>query len=326
MQASRQARSSPLSICGSRTDSSSRLSTPSKRFKKDCVLTAEGEKDVAEWVRDNECFYNKKLKLYRHTEKKTALWEAKAAELGGGIDVGYLILWYKSMRIRYGKLSKRPSGSGSEDPTKREIWIMQKFGFLKNYISRQKGRQLGGLTERIAALRPVSGDESANKEVPEEVPASLSSTSEPVSRRLSTTSMTSITKNSARKPMESTLCDCAIQSDRLVEHVVDLISEHDVSKDSKTQFGLFITSMIPKIDDSLLTSYMDEAYGRLMRYVHRMEQICQQQFQQSYQSQQQFQQQPFAVHQYPQQHLPAPQYQQPQQFTQHHYPQQQQQQ
>ena len=105
-QASRQPPSSPLSICGNQMDSHSRLSTPSKRFKKDCVLTAEEEEDVAEWVRDNKCFYNKKLELYCHTEKKRALWEVKASELGGGIDVGYLISWYKSMRTRYGKLSK----------------------------------------------------------------------------------------------------------------------------------------------------------------------------------------------------------------------------
>ena len=104
--------------------------------------------------------------------------------------------------------------------------------------------------------------------------------------------------------METTLRDCAIQSDRLAEHVADLISEHDVSKDSKTQFGLFITSMIPKIDDTLLTNYMDEAYGLLMKYVHRTGQMCQQQFQQSYQSQQQFQQQQFPVQQYPQQQQP----------------------
>ena len=196
---------------------------------------------------------------------------------------------------------------------------MQKFGFLKNYISREKGRQIGGLAEKIAALRPLSGDESADEEAPEEVAASLPSTSEPVSRHLSTTSVTSSTNNSARKSMESTLRDHEIQSDRLAEHVADLISEHDVSKDSKTQFGLFFTSMIPKIDDSLLTSYMDGAYGLLMRYVHRTKQMCQQQFQQSYQSHQQYQQQQFPLQQYPQQHIPAPQYQQPQQFTEHHY-------
>ena len=131
----------------------------------------------------------------------------------------------------------------------------------------------------------------------EDVAASFASTSEPVSRCLSTTSVTSSTKTSARKSMEGTIHDHAIQSDRLAEHVADLISEHDISKDSKTQFGLFITSMIPKIDDSFLTSYMDEAYGLLMRYVHHTEQMGQQQFhhqQQFYQQQQQFQQQQYS--------------------------------
>ena len=291
---------------------------PSKRFKKDRVLTAEEEEDVAEWVRDNESIYNKKMELYRNSEKKRALWESKAAELGGGIDVSYLISWYKSMRTRFGKLSKRPSGSSSEVPTERELWIMQKFGFLKNFISRQKGRQLGGLGEKLADVRPLSGDESAEEETAEEVALSLASTSEPVSRRLSSASVASSTK----KSIETTLRDRALQSDRLALHVADLISEHDVSKDSKTQFGLFITSMIPWIDDSLLTSYMDEAYGLLMRYVHHSEQMSQQQLQQSYQSQQQFQQHQYPVQQYPQQQVQAPQFQQPQQFIQHHFPQQ----
>ena len=112
------------------------------------------------------------------------MWEAKATELGDGIDVAYLISWYKSMWTRYGKLSKRPSGSGTEEPTERELWIMHKFGFLKNFISRQKGRQLGGLAEKVADVRLISGEESTEEEGTKEVAVSLGSTSEPISQEI----------------------------------------------------------------------------------------------------------------------------------------------
>ena len=37
--------------------------------------------DLAEWYREQELFYNKKLKTYKNTQKKSALLEEKAASM-----------------------------------------------------------------------------------------------------------------------------------------------------------------------------------------------------------------------------------------------------
>ncbi len=72
-------------------------------------------------------------------------WEDKAAEFSN-VNVEYLLSWYKSMRTRYGKLAKLPTGSGAQELTKRDAGILRKFAWLKSHISRQWGRQFGGVS------------------------------------------------------------------------------------------------------------------------------------------------------------------------------------
>ncbi len=62
------------------------------------------------------------------------------------VDVDYLLSWYKSIRTRFGKMSKIPSGSGTQDLTDRDAGILSKFAFLKTHISRQRGTQLVGVS------------------------------------------------------------------------------------------------------------------------------------------------------------------------------------
>ncbi len=50
------------------------------------------------------------------------------------------------MRTRYGKLSKLPTDSGVQELTERDAGILRKFAWLKSHISRQHGRQLGGVS------------------------------------------------------------------------------------------------------------------------------------------------------------------------------------
>ncbi len=76
---------------------------------------------------------------------KQRLWEDKAAEFPN-VDVDYLLGWDKSIRTRFGKLSKIPSGSGAQEFRNRDAGILFKFGFLKTHISRQRGTQLGGVS------------------------------------------------------------------------------------------------------------------------------------------------------------------------------------
>ncbi len=116
---------------------------------------------MTEWLKDNPCIYNKKLDSYRQTDMKKRLWIEKAKEFPN-IDVECLMSCHKSMRTRFGKLSRLPTGSGAQDLTEREEGILRKFCaqdltereegilrkfcWLKTHISRQRGKQLGGLT------------------------------------------------------------------------------------------------------------------------------------------------------------------------------------
>ncbi len=50
------------------------------------------------------------------------------------------------MRTRYGKLSKLLSGSTAQELTEQDAAILNEFAWLKSHISRQPGRQLGGVS------------------------------------------------------------------------------------------------------------------------------------------------------------------------------------
>ncbi len=54
------------------------------------------------------------------------------------------------MRTHFGKLSRLPTGSGAQDLTERDDGTLRKFGWLKTHIRRQRGKQLGGLTEKLS--------------------------------------------------------------------------------------------------------------------------------------------------------------------------------
>ncbi len=90
---------------------------------------------MAEWLQSNPCLYNKKLETYRKTDMKKHTWEEKAAKFAN-VDVDYLLGWYKSIRTRFGKLSKIPFGSGAQEFMDQDAGILSKFGFLKTHISR----------------------------------------------------------------------------------------------------------------------------------------------------------------------------------------------
>ena len=94
---------------------------PAKRAKKHSPLTTRQEDDMIDWIKDNPCLYNKKLDIYRDRQLKLRLWKEKAKEfVNTDIDVEYLQSWYKSIRIRYSKLSKVVTGSGAQDHTERD--------------------------------------------------------------------------------------------------------------------------------------------------------------------------------------------------------------
>ncbi len=108
------------------TPPESPVEPPSKKSKKMRQLTAEEEDNMAEWLKDNSCIYNKKLDSYCQTDMKKRLWIEKAKDFPN-IDVEYLTSWYKSMR----------TCPGSDQ---RDKGILRKFSWLKIHISRQRGK------------------------------------------------------------------------------------------------------------------------------------------------------------------------------------------
>lgn len=103
-------------------------------------LTAEDEESMVEWLRENPQIYNKKLSTYKDKGKKDALWAEQAQVLGK--DVSMLIVWYRSIRTRFGKLTKPKSGAGTDDRTDRDKWILTNFEFLKPHIHEVQSRTI----------------------------------------------------------------------------------------------------------------------------------------------------------------------------------------
>ncbi len=177
--------------------------------------------------------------------------------------------WYKSMRTCFGKLSRLPTGSGAQDLTERDEGILHKFSWLKTHISRQRGKQLGGLTEKLSTAagpstseRLSSGEDSDDDTcdvalaiqedcIPSDVCHPQSCPPEVQSAPTSTTLSASKSKSKVR-PSDSILKECVVESRRLQDKVETLLSEQDTSRDSQEQFGLFFTSMIPHIDEMMM--------------------------------------------------------------------------
>ena len=88
---------------------------------------------------DHPEIYNKKLTAYQYKAKKDAAWAERAARLAK--SVAFLLVWYRSIRTRYGKLAKMKSGTGAEQ-TEKDAWILRRFHFLHPHIHEVKLRNL----------------------------------------------------------------------------------------------------------------------------------------------------------------------------------------
>ena len=45
------------------------------------VMSADKENTLIEWIRETPCLFQKDLRDYRHTQKRTGLWAEKVAEM-----------------------------------------------------------------------------------------------------------------------------------------------------------------------------------------------------------------------------------------------------
>ncbi|XP_076034782.1 uncharacterized protein LOC143021266 [Oratosquilla oratoria] len=111
----------------------------------------EQEKELAEWLKQHEIFYNKKLTIYRDADARNRLLAEKTKELN--CPPGQLRRWLHDMRTRYSRLT----GQKKEvlKMTERERWIYENFDFLQPHIVRYPNRQSKRFLNATVEGRPV---------------------------------------------------------------------------------------------------------------------------------------------------------------------------
>ncbi len=91
-----------------------------------------------------------------------------------------------------------------------------------------------------------------------------------------TSSSSSLSKSKSKAKSKSSagvLKERADDTQRLQERVETLLEEHDTFGNTRAQFGLYLTSMMPHIHDSLLIDFLDESHRLLLQYVRRSESL-----------------------------------------------------
>jgi hypothetical protein len=120
------------------------------RPKKSFVRKDAEEEELIEWIGEKEILWNSKLKDFRRTDKKGAMWEERAREMDQTPEL--LQGWWQGIKDQYTKLHKKKSGQGTPVMTERQQWIVQHCKFLERIV-RHKG----------ASVRPVSKKKVTSK-------------------------------------------------------------------------------------------------------------------------------------------------------------------
>ncbi len=113
----------------SQSEIQSQSQSKKKKKAKPLILTPDQGDSVIEWLKGNECFFNKMLNAYKYTEMKNRLWTAKADELQ--IETAGLKTWFDSMWTRFRKLTKNAYSDGSADNAERDQWILNSFDVVQ---------------------------------------------------------------------------------------------------------------------------------------------------------------------------------------------------
>ena len=115
--------------------------------RKQIILSDEVERRLGEWLEFEASFiYNKKDSRHVNKPLVTKTWEDKAKTLDPPLTSEELQRWFQSVRTKFGKLTGGPkSGSGAQNLTSREKWVLNTFTFLKPHISRQRKTTSYGL-------------------------------------------------------------------------------------------------------------------------------------------------------------------------------------
>jgi hypothetical protein len=110
----------------------------SKKKKRLTDLTPVQEQEMVEWLEFHPLLWNKKMMDYKDTGKKEAFWKTQAEKMEKDLEM--IMTWYRSIRTRFGRLKKLPSGSGTSELTERDQWVLTQFEFLRPFISEVRPR------------------------------------------------------------------------------------------------------------------------------------------------------------------------------------------
>ena len=133
-------------------------------------LTESVMEDLAAWLRDNPCIYDKTHKDYAQKGKRDRLFEERAKALDPPLTGNQLRTWYQSTRTAVGRHDmKLPSGSAAVlNMSHRKRFLKRTFGFLQKYMKDTSRRQPGtSLQQKIKARSQQSQGSSAGS-MPEE--------------------------------------------------------------------------------------------------------------------------------------------------------------
>ena len=118
---------------------------PRKRKKTSPVfLSDEQERMLGEWVQEHPFLYDRGLPGFKDVGKKSSLFEEKARSLDPPLTVTQLNTWLRSIRTRYGRLTKVKSDQAARDLTAPgEVDSLGVFFFGWHIVRQKKPKPLG---------------------------------------------------------------------------------------------------------------------------------------------------------------------------------------
>ena len=108
-----------------------------------------------EWLKANPVLYLRGMAGYKDVQSRNSLWADKAAEMGSTVKQ-LKDTWYKSVRIRVGRLMKKKSGGPQfdvESCSDREKHLIDKMQFLISNIHEVKKRPTVSVSTVIVTVK-----------------------------------------------------------------------------------------------------------------------------------------------------------------------------
>ncbi|XP_066982259.1 uncharacterized protein [Macrobrachium rosenbergii] len=137
------------------------------RKKTPCAFISDNqERMLWEWLQQHPFLYDRGLAEFKEVAKKTGLPSEKAKSLNLPLIGTQLSTWLKSIRTRYGRLTRTECGQAAvRELMDRERWILTTLSFFGKHIVRQKKPKTLGLKESAAAAAAAAALPDAPDEV-----------------------------------------------------------------------------------------------------------------------------------------------------------------